>query len=92
MFLGYYTFYRPLTSRSNLDINLLLCFWLQYYLLQYIKAEERTICVCFLFFFIYLFFITLINSGTQIRGSQTRYTVDSFGLNQPLSNKGPLDV
>ena len=29
-------------------------------------------------------FITLIDLGTQIRGTQTRYTVVSFGLNQPL--------
>ena len=30
------------------------------------------------------FFITLISLGTQIGGTQTRYTVVSFGLNQPL--------
>ena len=66
--------YRLLTFRSKLDINMLFCF-----LLQYIKPEERTISVCLL-----LFFITLINLGTQIRGAQTRYTIVSFGLNQPL--------
>ena len=32
------------------------------------------------------FFITLMNLGAQIRGAQTRYTVFSFDLNQPLTN------
>ena len=35
-------------------------------------------------FVLLLFFITLINLGTQIQGAQTWYTVVSFGLNQPL--------
>ena len=29
-------------------------------------------------------FITLIDLGAQIQGTQTRYTVVNFGLNQPL--------
>ena len=33
-------------------------------------------------------FITLIDLGAQIRGAQTRYTVVSFSLNQPL----PLQI
>ena len=35
------------------------------------------------------FFITLINLGAQIRGAQTQYTIDNFGLNQPLTILGP---
>ena len=73
--LGYYTLYRLCTFRSKLDINLLFCFWLQYQLLQYIKAEEGTICVCFTIFFYYF---------NYFQGAQTRYTIVSFGLNQPL--------
>ena len=39
-----------------------------------------------LFLFVFLsVFITLIDLGAQIRGAQTRYTVVSFGLNQPLT-------
>ena len=38
-----------------------------------------------LFLFVFLsVFITLIDLGTQIQGTQTRYTVVNFGLNQPL--------
>ena len=38
-----------------------------------------------LFLFVFLsVFITLIDLGAQIRGAQTRYTVVSFGLNQPM--------
>ena len=40
-----------------------------------------------LFVFVLLsLFITLINLGTQIWGTQTRYTIVKFGLNQPLSS------
>ena len=40
-----------------------------------------------LFVFVLLsFFITLMNLSVQIRGAQTRHTVVSFDLNQPLTN------
>ena len=39
-----------------------------------------------LFLFVLLsVFITLIDLGAQIRGTQTWYTVANFGLNQPLA-------
>ena len=38
-----------------------------------------------LFLFVFLsVFITLIDLGTQIQGTQPRYTVVNFGFNQPL--------
>ena len=38
-----------------------------------------------LFLFVSLsVFITLIDLGVQIWGTQTRYTIANFGLNQPL--------
>ena len=41
-----------------------------------------------LFLFVLLsVFITLINLGTQIRGTQTLYTIVNFGLNQPVVSK-----
>ena len=53
-------------------------FWLQYSLLTYIKDEEGTICVCFT-----IFFVTLIDLGSQIWGAETwYYTIFNFGLNQ----------
>ena len=38
----------------------------------------------FLFAFLSVF-ITLIDLGAQIRGTQTWYTVVNFGFNQPLA-------
>ena len=37
------------------------------------------------------FFITLMNLGARIRGAQTRYTVVSFGLDQPLDTEQPQE-
>ena len=40
-----------------------------------------------LFLFVFLsVFITLIDLGAQIQGTQTRYTFVNFGLNQTLEN------
>ena len=33
-----------------------------------------------------MFFLTLLSLGAQIRGAQTRYTVDNFGCYQPLED------
>ena len=40
-----------------------------------------------LFLFVFLsVFITLIDLGTEIQDTQTRYTIVNFGLNQPLGD------
>ena len=77
--LGYYTLYRLRTFRSKLTIKLLFCFWLHISYYNTLKLEME------LFVFVLLsFFFTLINLGTETQGTQARYTVVSFGLNQPL--------
>ena len=47
-------------------------------------SQAATHCMELSVFVLLYFFITLINSGAQIRCAQTRYTVDSFGLDQLL--------
>ena len=42
--------------------------------------------------FVLSFFITLINLDSQIRGTQTWYTVVNFGHNQPLDLCGNSDA
>ena len=43
------------------------------------------------FLFVFLSaFITLIDLGTQIQGTQTQYTIVNFGLNQPLRTMNNL--
>ena len=75
-FLGYYLFYRLLTSRSKLDINCYFVF--DYNITYYNTLKLKKELFAFACFFYLSFFITLINLGAQIIGSQTRYTVDSF--------------
>ena len=62
--------------------SILICYFVFDYNISYyntFKLKKE------LFVFVLLsFFITLINLVTQIQGAQTRYTVISFGLNQPL--------
>ena len=47
-------------------------------------TEDEEIKKKLFMFVLHSFFITLINLGSLIRGSQTRYTVANFRHSQPL--------
>ena len=79
--LGYYKLYKLFTFRVNLILTCIFVFDynISYYNSFKMKKE--------LFAFVLLsLFIPLINLGTQIWDTQTRYTIVNFGLNQPMSS------
>ena len=61
--------------------SILICFFVfDYNITHYNTLKMKT--EQFLFVFLSAF-ITLIDLGTQIQGTQTQYTIVNFGLNQP---------
>ena len=79
----------PTKIRFRLLNSILTCYFVFGYNISYyntLKLKRE------LFVFVLLsFFITLMNLGARIRGAQTRYTVVSFGLDQPLDTEQPQE-
>ena len=74
----------PTKIRFRLLNSILTCYFVFGYNISYyntLKLQKE------LFLFVLLSFsITLMNLHAQIRGAQTRYTIVSFDLNQPLDS------
>ena len=74
----------PTKIRFRLLNSILTCYFVFGYNISYyntLKLQKK------LFLFVLLSFsITLMNLHAQIRGAQTRYTIVSFDLNQPLDS------